>query len=209
MWPAKSFAPTSSSHDHETGALLKRFGDACRASSAATAGSTLLCLDELGYVGLDARGAELLFQIVTEREERASVATASNLPLSEWGQIISDPPPCRRHHRPAHLQRPHHRDRHRELPASHHEVISRAQEGPEDRAKSVERGGASGLTTDPIASRRKSRSRRRARGSQRRSSGSLSAFRSSSRSASVKPPPYAAILGDEALDQALDPSSPA
>jgi len=51
----------------------------------------LLCLDELGYVGLDARGAELLFQILTEREERASVAAASNLPFSEWGQIITDP----------------------------------------------------------------------------------------------------------------------
>lgn len=51
----------------------------------------LLCLDELGYVQLDARGAELLFQIITEREERASIATASNLPFSEWGQIITDP----------------------------------------------------------------------------------------------------------------------
>jgi DNA replication protein DnaC len=51
----------------------------------------LLCLDELGYVQLDGRGAELLFQIVTEREERASVAAASNLPFSEWGQIIPDP----------------------------------------------------------------------------------------------------------------------
>ena len=32
----------------------------------------LLCLDELGYVQIDPRGAELLFQIITEREERAS-----------------------------------------------------------------------------------------------------------------------------------------
>jgi DNA replication protein DnaC len=53
----------------------------------------LLCLDELGYVQLDTRGAELLFQILTEREERASVATASNLPFSEWGRVISDPRP--------------------------------------------------------------------------------------------------------------------
>ncbi len=30
----------------------------------------LLCLDELGYVQLDPRGAELLFQIITERERR-------------------------------------------------------------------------------------------------------------------------------------------
>ncbi|MDQ4068877.1 MAG: IS21-like element helper ATPase IstB [Actinomycetota bacterium] len=51
----------------------------------------LLCLDEWGYVRLDARGSELLFQILTEREERASVAVASNLPFSEWGQIIPDP----------------------------------------------------------------------------------------------------------------------
>ncbi len=51
----------------------------------------LLCLDELGYVALDARGAELLFQIPTEREEKASVAVASNLPFSEWGQVITDP----------------------------------------------------------------------------------------------------------------------
>lgn len=51
----------------------------------------LLCLDELGYVQLDARGSELLFQILTEREEKASVITASNLPFSEWGRIIPDP----------------------------------------------------------------------------------------------------------------------
>ena len=51
----------------------------------------LLCLDELGYVQLDNRGSELLFQILTEREEKASVALASNLPFSEWGTIIPDP----------------------------------------------------------------------------------------------------------------------
>lgn len=51
----------------------------------------LLCLDELGYVQLDARGSELLFQILTEREEKASIAVASNLPFSEWGQMVPDP----------------------------------------------------------------------------------------------------------------------
>jgi len=40
---------------------------------------------------LDPRGAELLFQIITEREEKGSIATASNLPFSEWGTVISDP----------------------------------------------------------------------------------------------------------------------
>ena len=51
----------------------------------------LLCLDEVGYVHLDPRGAELLFQIITAREERASIACASNAPFSEWGTTFTDP----------------------------------------------------------------------------------------------------------------------
>jgi DNA replication protein DnaC len=54
----------------------------------------LLCLDELGYIELDRRGAELLFQVFTEREERASVAIASNAPFSEWTSTFSDPRLC-------------------------------------------------------------------------------------------------------------------
>ncbi len=50
----------------------------------------LLCLDELNYVSLDPRGAELLFQIITAREERASIAVASNSPFSEWGNTFTD-----------------------------------------------------------------------------------------------------------------------
>ncbi|GAA1436238.1 hypothetical protein GCM10009601_63210 [Streptomyces thermospinosisporus] len=38
----------------------------------------LLCIDELGYTELDRHGAELLFQVLTEREEKDSVAIASN-----------------------------------------------------------------------------------------------------------------------------------
>ena len=48
-------------------------------------------MDELGYVKIDPRGAELLFQIITEREERASIAIATNLPFSEWGTVFPDP----------------------------------------------------------------------------------------------------------------------
>lgn len=51
----------------------------------------LLLLDELGYVHADPRGAELLFQIITEREEKASIAIATNLPFSEWGAVFPDP----------------------------------------------------------------------------------------------------------------------
>ncbi len=51
----------------------------------------LLLLDELGYVHIDPRGAELLFQIITDREERASIGIGSNLPFSEWGSVFPDP----------------------------------------------------------------------------------------------------------------------
>jgi DNA replication protein DnaC len=51
----------------------------------------LLCLDEIGYLTLDPRGAELLFQVITARDERASVACASNAPFSEWGNTFTDP----------------------------------------------------------------------------------------------------------------------
>ena len=40
---------------------------------------------------LDTRGVELFFQILTERVEKSSVALTSNLPFSEWGQVITDP----------------------------------------------------------------------------------------------------------------------
>jgi DNA replication protein DnaC len=51
----------------------------------------LLLPGELGYVQIDARGAELLFQIITEREERASIGVGTNLPFSEWGSVFGDP----------------------------------------------------------------------------------------------------------------------
>ena len=54
----------------------------------------LLCLDELGYLGLDRRGAELLFQVLTEREERNAVAVASNEPFSGWTKTFTDPRLC-------------------------------------------------------------------------------------------------------------------
>ncbi len=42
----------------------------------------LLVIDELGYMELDRRGAELLFQVLTEREEKNAIAIASNQSFS-------------------------------------------------------------------------------------------------------------------------------
>jgi DNA replication protein DnaC len=54
----------------------------------------LLCIDELGYMALDKRGAERLFQVLTEREEKASVAIASNEAFSGWTKTFTDPRLC-------------------------------------------------------------------------------------------------------------------
>jgi hypothetical protein len=60
-------------------------------TSRSTGRLDLLCLDELGYVQIDPRAAEVLFQIITEGEERASIAIAANLPFSAWGSVFPDP----------------------------------------------------------------------------------------------------------------------
>jgi DNA replication protein DnaC len=54
----------------------------------------LLCIDELGYMQLDRRRVELLFQVLTEREEKASVAIASNESFSGWTKTFTDPRLC-------------------------------------------------------------------------------------------------------------------
>jgi DNA replication protein DnaC len=54
----------------------------------------LTCIDELGYTALDKRGGELLFQVLTEREEKASMGIASNEAFSGWTKTFTDPRLC-------------------------------------------------------------------------------------------------------------------
>lgn len=54
----------------------------------------LLLLDELGYMELGKRGAELLFQVLTEREEENAIAIASNEAFSGWTKTFTDPRLC-------------------------------------------------------------------------------------------------------------------
>lgn len=44
----------------------------------------LLIIDELGYVPLSPSGAELLFEVFSQRYERGSTIVTSNLPFDEW-----------------------------------------------------------------------------------------------------------------------------
>ena len=55
------------------------------------AGYGLLIIDELGYVPFSKEGAELIFQILTERHERKSVIITTNMGFGDWTQIFGDP----------------------------------------------------------------------------------------------------------------------
>jgi DNA replication protein DnaC len=48
----------------------------------------LLIIDELDYVPLSQTGAELLFEIFSQRHERGSTIVTSNLPFEEWTSVF-------------------------------------------------------------------------------------------------------------------------
>ena len=53
------------------------------------AGYKLLIIDELGYVPLSQTGAELLFEVFSQRYERGSTIVTSNLPFDEWTGVFA------------------------------------------------------------------------------------------------------------------------
>jgi len=52
------------------------------------AGYRLLIIDELGFVPLSKSGAELLFEVFSQRYERGSTLVTSNLPFDEWTEAL-------------------------------------------------------------------------------------------------------------------------
>jgi DNA replication protein DnaC len=48
----------------------------------------LLIIDELGFVPLSKVGAELLFEVFSQRYEQGSVFVTSNLPFDEWPEVF-------------------------------------------------------------------------------------------------------------------------
>jgi DNA replication protein DnaC len=45
-------------------------------------------VDELGFVPLSKTGAEMLFEVMSQRYERASTLVTSNLPFAEWTEVL-------------------------------------------------------------------------------------------------------------------------
>ena len=48
----------------------------------------LLIIDELGFVPLSPTGAELLFEVFSQRYERGSIPITTNLPFDEWTEVF-------------------------------------------------------------------------------------------------------------------------
>ena len=48
----------------------------------------LLLLDELGYLPIDKRGADLMFQVVAARYETGSIVLSTNRAFKDWGHIF-------------------------------------------------------------------------------------------------------------------------
>jgi DNA replication protein DnaC len=55
----------------------------------------VIAIDEVGYVPLAEIGAELLFQVIADRAERATVLITTNLPFSEWTQVFTNARLCK------------------------------------------------------------------------------------------------------------------
>ena len=52
------------------------------------ASQELLIIDELGFLPLSKTGAELLFEVISQRYERGSIIITSNLPFDEWTEVF-------------------------------------------------------------------------------------------------------------------------
>lgn len=63
------------------GSLGRRLGDLGRLD--------FLVVDELGYMPMDSRRANLFFQLVSQRYERGSIGISTNKPFDQWGQIFA------------------------------------------------------------------------------------------------------------------------
>ncbi len=50
----------------------------------------LLIVDEVGYIPFEAESANLFFQLISARYERASVIVTSNKPFGRWGEVFGD-----------------------------------------------------------------------------------------------------------------------
>ena len=94
---AASPAARDAPHRHATRSWPKTLGSRLYESLSALLGMRfqkklatykLLIVDELGFVPLSKTGAELLFEVFSQRYERGSTLVTTNLPFDEWTEVF-------------------------------------------------------------------------------------------------------------------------
>jgi len=51
----------------------------------------LVILDELGYISMDKSGCEMLFNLISSRNDKKSIVVTSNLTFDRWEEVFKDP----------------------------------------------------------------------------------------------------------------------
>ena len=62
--------------------------DGCSTCNGNLSRLNLLIIDELDFVPLSRTGAELLFEVFSQRYERGSTMVTTNLPFDEWTEVF-------------------------------------------------------------------------------------------------------------------------
>jgi len=70
----------------------RRWKAAGRRRCAFTPDRRLLIVDEVGYLPLPAEAAAALFQVVSQRYLKGSIALTTNLGIASWGKVFNDDP---------------------------------------------------------------------------------------------------------------------
>ena len=70
---------TAAQINHKLKAELKRF-----------LAPTILIIDEIGYIPIDKTGADLIFQVISQRYERGSMILTTNQPFKNWPKIFNN-----------------------------------------------------------------------------------------------------------------------
>ena len=101
----------------------------------------LLIIDELGFVPLSTTGAELLFEVFSQRYERGSVLVTTNLPFDEWTDVFGSERLTGAHRRSGD-----------ELDRLTHHVHILEMNGDSYRLKHSRQSAASQVSDDPVDS---------------------------------------------------------
>jgi len=54
-------------------------------------GFSLVILDELGYVSFEKQGCEMLFNLLSSRNDKGSIIVTTNLTFDRWQEVFHDP----------------------------------------------------------------------------------------------------------------------